>query len=135
MKGNSIPNIDVNAVNIVLNNELTQLKNNPFINDGIVYLPLREILKLKGVTDESIIWDNGTIKIRTPQLTATLQINSDEIKKNNQRLDVGAKVLLQGAAYPAIKANDEYSIIIPKVVKDTDVVFEVIKNFFELVNQ
>jgi hypothetical protein len=39
------------------------------------------------------------------------------------------------AIYPAIKVNDEYSIIIPKVIKDTDVVFEVIKNFVELVNQ
>ena len=251
MQGDSIPDIDVNAVNIVLNSELAQLNNKPFINDGIIYLPLREILNLKGVADESIIWDNGTIKIRTPQLTATLQINSDEIKKNNQRLDVGAKVLLQGdttyipvtvfeelsiggvtntffdeinnvigcvisihkytprerqnvrfsiqsdvdpmwekyiymasdkagvkidvvkmlteqyfeqtnliiaagdpsvmigkyddeflsrleeqgAAYPAIKVNDEYSVIVPMVIKDTGVVFEVIKNFLELVNQ
>ncbi len=251
MKDNSMPDIDINSVNIVLNNELIQLKNKPYIDDSVVYLPLREVFNLKGITDENIIWDNGIINVKTTNGNVTLKVDSDELKRNTQTFKTGTKVLLQDgityipitmlggldiggvtntffdennnivgcvisihkytprerynvrfsvqsdvdpmwekyiymasdkagvkidvvkmlteqyleqtnliiaagdpsvmigrysdeflsrleemdAIYPAIKVNDEYSIIIPKVIKDTDVVFEVIKNFVELVNQ
>jgi len=249
----SLPGIDVNSVNVVINNnELIQLKNKPFIYDDVVYLPLRELLNLKGITDENIVWDNGRIHVKTADANVILEINSDEFRKDTQIYKTGPKVLLidsttyfpvtmleqldigsvtnaffdkndniigcvisvykkyipkqqynvyfsvqpdvdptwekylymasdkvgakidvvqmptehylektnimiaagepsvmigkysneflgkleeQNAIYPAVKVNEEYSIIIPKVISDTDVVFEVIKHFIELVHQ
>ena len=250
MEGSSLPDIDVNAVNIVVNDKLTQLHNKPFIHDGVVYLPLREVLNLKGITDEYILWNDGIIEITSPDLVAAIEIDSDKVKRNNQIVSTGAKALLQGGStyipvaiftelgiggltntffdksgniigcvisiyksaprstrsvsflipdsepiweeylykagdmagvnvsiieasvdnyiertnlmiaagepavmigkysdefinkmlemnviYPIISVNDEYSAIVPDVFKNTDPVFEVIKNFIGLVNQ
>jgi hypothetical protein len=92
--GTALPGIDVNTVNVVVNNHLTPLSHKPFIRGGTIYLPLRESLNLKGVGNEYIVWDNGTIDVKAPNLSATLKIDSDEIKRDEQTLNAEAKVLL-----------------------------------------
>ncbi len=94
MPGYFLPDIDVNTVNMVLENKLITAANKPFIENGIVYTPLREVLNLKGVENENIIWDNGIIKIKTPDFSASLAIGSSEIDREGETVDLGADVLL-----------------------------------------
>lgn len=250
MPGNSMPDIDISAVNIVLKDELKQLKNTPFIKDNIVYIPIREALNLQGVANENIIWDDGTVTVKNHNYDIVLKVDSDELKVGEYMLKTGTTAILQGdttyipetmlgglgiggitnaffdeedniigcvvsvynyiprnrhnvrfsiqsdidpiwekyiynasdmagakidvvqmpteqyleqtnliiasgdpsvmigrysdefidkmiemnAIYPAIKVDDRYSIIIPKVINNTDVVFKVIESFIEMVN-
>ena len=50
-------------IEIFYQNEKTALKNMPFIKDKEVFLPLRELLNVCGISDENIVWNNGKITL------------------------------------------------------------------------
>lgn len=89
--------IDVNKVNIVTNTfELAQLINEPFIDKGTTYLPLRETLKLLGFTDDDIIWSDGLIILDFMGSELYLNINSPTISQGDYSIDMESQVLLVG---------------------------------------
>ena len=52
------------TVEITNNGEKIDLTNKPFIENGEVYVPLRELIQKFGINDkDSIVWDNGTISL------------------------------------------------------------------------
>lgn len=52
------------TVEITNNGEKIELANKPFIENGEVYVPLRELIQKFGINDkDSIVWDNGTISL------------------------------------------------------------------------
>lgn len=104
--GQALPGINVNGINVVANGNLTPIKNKPFFDSGTLYVPLREMLNIKGLDNENIVWDNGVVKVETPYFLGVLTIGSQEIKINGESIDLGYNVILaDGTTYvpaPAI---------------------------------
>lgn len=53
-----------NTVSVFYNGAEQNLKNQPFIYDSEVYLPLRELMNICGVDNGNISYDNGIVKVR-----------------------------------------------------------------------
>lgn len=70
------PTIDTISDGMVL-----QLENKPFIENGEVYFPVRELTSLLDDTAQ-IGWDNGTVSVRTAESAYLLNIGSDEVSVN-----------------------------------------------------
>lgn len=87
--------IDINKVNVLGNyHELTEFSNQPFIKDGITYLPLRETLHILGFPDDNILWNDGEIVLNLMGNEFTINIDSPTISQEAYFLDMTSNVLL-----------------------------------------
>ena len=106
------------TVEIVNNGEKIELKNKPFIENGEVYLPLRETLTNIGTlnhTGSYITWDNGkiTISINDPsksvngysEFTYQIEIDQDmkKVLSNPEPVDFRVRIVP-----PVLKGNITY---------------------------
>ena len=94
MGQNQSPEININNINVIHNNNLAELNSKPFIKDNTVYVPLREVLNLNGFSDEEIIWNDGIIFIDNPDRFGNLRVGSSQITWNSREINVGAEVIL-----------------------------------------
>lgn len=101
-----------NAVEILYDGTVRQLKNQPFIYESEVYVPLREIMNICGVDDSNISYDNGNIKIsftdsRYGIIEAYIAINQNGVAFNK---DSEYRIMsIDGArttTHPALIVND-----------------------------
>lgn len=69
-----------NTVKVYYNGIEQNLKNAPFISNSELYLPLREIMNICGVSNESISYDDGNIKISfdSARVPVLAEINIDQ---------------------------------------------------------
>ena len=81
-------------ITLYSNGKIIVLENKPFIQDNMIYFPLRETFEKLGVFDvegNELLWDNGTIYIKVAEsanketVSYTIKIGSDSIDVNNSK--------------------------------------------------
>ncbi len=105
------------TIEIINNGEKIELTNNPFVENGEAYLPLREVFKKTGVMDNEnsyIQWNNGKIEIcvaysESAYVTNTLPNEKSEPEMisilHNYRIEIGKNTLIINSA-PSLLGTD-----------------------------
>lgn len=103
-------------------------RNKPFISDSELYLPLRELANLCGVSDDDISYDNGKINIlfkTNPEIWVTAEMNVGQngvaFDKDSEYEIVGIESI-RSTTHPVILKNDTAYIPIGMLIR--------IKNYY-----
>lgn len=103
-------------------------RNKPFIHDSELYLPLRELVNLCGVSDDDILYDNGKISIlfkTNPDIwvTAEMNVNQNGITfDKDSKYDIMGIESIRSTTHPVIEKNDTAYIPIGMLIR--------IKNYY-----
>lgn len=104
------------------------LQNKPFISDSELYLPLRELMNICGVSNDDISYDNGKISVlfkANPDIWVTAEMN---VGQNGVAFDKDLEYDILGienirsTTHPVILANDTAYIPIGMLIR--------IKNYY-----
>ena len=104
------------------------LQNKPFISDSELYLPLRELMNICGVSNDDISYDNGKISVlfkANPDIWVTAEIN---VGQNGVAFDKDLEYDILGienirsTTHPVILANDTAYIPVGMLIR--------IKNYY-----
>ena len=104
------------------------LQNKPFISDSELYLPLRELMNICGVSNDDISYDNGKISVlfkTNPDIWVTAEMN---VGQNGVAFDKDLEYDILGienirsTTHPVILANDTAYIPIGMLIR--------IKNYY-----
>lgn len=104
------------------------LQNKPFISDSELYLPLRELMNICGVSNDDISYDNGKISVlfkTNPDIWVTAEMN---VGQNGVAFDKDLEYDILGienirsTTHPIILANDTAYIPIGMLIR--------IKNYY-----
>ena len=104
------------------------LQNKPFISDSELYLPLRELMNICGVSNDDISYDNGKISVlfkANPDIWVTAEMN---VGQNGVAFDKDLEYEIMGienirsTTHPVILANDTAYIPIGMLIR--------IKNYY-----
>ncbi len=104
------------------------LQNKPFISDSELYLPLRELMNICGVSNDDISYDNGKISVlfkANPDIWVTAEMN---VGQNGVAFDKDLEYDILGienirsTTHPVILANDTAYIPVGMLIR--------IKNYY-----
>ena len=104
------------------------LQNKPFISDSELYLPLRELMNICGVSNDDISYDNGKISVlfkANPDIWVTAEMN---VGQNGVAFDKDLEYDILGienirsTTHPVILANDTAYIPVGVLIR--------IKNYY-----
>lgn len=104
------------------------LQNKPFISDSELYLPLRELMNICGVSNDDISYDNGKISVlfkTNPDIWVTVEMN---VGQNGVAFDKDLEYDILGienirsTTHPVILANDTAYIPVGMLIR--------IKNYY-----
>ena len=104
------------------------LQNKPFISDSELYLPLRELMNICGVSNDDISYDNGKISVlfkANPDIWVTAEMN---VGQNGVAFDKDLEYEIMGienirsTTHPVILANDTAYIPVGMLIR--------IKNYY-----
>lgn len=104
------------------------LQNKPFISDSELYLPLRELMNICGVSNDDISYDNGKISVlfkTNPDIWVTAEMN---VGQNGVAFDKDLEYDILGienirsTTHPVILANDTAYIPVGMLIR--------IKNYY-----
>ena len=104
------------------------LQNKPFISDSELYLPLRELMNICGVSNDDISYDNGKISVlfkANPDIWVTAEMN---VGQNGVAFDKDLEYNILGienirsTTHPVILANDTAYIPVGMLIR--------IKNYY-----
>ena len=104
------------------------LQNKPFISDSELYLPLRELMNICGVSNDDISYDNGKISVlfkANPDIWVTAEMN---VGQNGVAFDKDLEYDIMGienirsTTHPVILANDTAYIPVGMLIR--------IKNYY-----
>ena len=104
------------------------LQNKPFISDSELYLPLRELMNICGVSNDDISYDNGKISVlfkANPDMWVTAEMN---VGQNGVAFDKDLEYDILGienirsTTHPVILANDTAYIPVGMLIR--------IKNYY-----
>lgn len=104
------------------------LQNKPFISDSELYLPLRELMNICGVSNDDISYDNGKISVlfkTNPDIWVTAEMN---VGQNGVAFDKDLEYEIMGienirsTTHPVILANDTAYIPVGMLIR--------IKNYY-----
>lgn len=104
------------------------LQNKPFISDSELYLPLRELINICGVSNDDISYDNGKITVlfkANPDIWVTAEMN---VGQNGVAFDKDLEYDILGienirsTTHPVILANDTAYIPVGMLIR--------IKNYY-----
>lgn len=104
------------------------LQNKPFISDSELYLPLRELMNICGVSNNDISYDNGKISVlfkTNPDIWVTAEMN---VGQNGVAFDKDLEYDIMGienirsTTHPVILANDTAYIPVGMLIR--------IKNYY-----
>ena len=104
------------------------LQNKPFISNSELYLPLRELMNICGVSNDDISYDNGKISVllkANPDIWVTAEMN---VGQNGVAFDKDLEYDIMGienirsTTHPVILANDTAYIPVGMLIR--------IKNYY-----
>lgn len=87
---------DEYGIEVHKNGKRIAFNNKPFIQDEVVYIPLRETLNLFDINNENIIWHKGTITILALPTKTEIYIDSNDCYVNYISIRLIGKVMLKG---------------------------------------
>ena len=104
------------------------LQNKPFISDSELYLPLRELMNICGVSNDDISYDNGKISVlfkANPDIWVTVEMNVGQngvAFDKDLEYDVLGIENIRSTTHPVILANDTAYIPVGMLIR--------IKNYY-----
>ncbi len=104
------------------------LQNKPFISDSELYLPLRELMNICGVSNDDISYDNGKISVlfkTNPDIWVTAEMNVGQngvAFDKDLEYDVLGIENIRSTTHPVILANDTAYIPVGMLIR--------IKNYY-----
>ena len=104
------------------------LQNKPFISDSELYLPLRELMNICGVSNDDISYDNGKISVlfkANPDMWVTAEMNVGQngvAFDKDLEYDILRIENIRSTTHPVILANDTAYIPVGMLIR--------IKNYY-----
>lgn len=103
-------------------------RNKPFVSDSELYLPLREVMNLCGVSDDDISYDNGKVSVlfkTNPDIwvTAEMNVNQNGVTfDKDSEYDIIGIDSIRSTTHPVILKNDTAYIPVGMLIR--------IKNYY-----
>lgn len=84
-----------NDIKITINEKVVKMKTTPFLDQGVVYLPFRDIGELLGTL---VAWNkqSKTVTMRYPELTVKVPFGSTSASVNGQRVSLSTPLRMVG---------------------------------------
>ena len=110
------------------------LQNKPFISDSELYLPLRELMNICGVSNDDISYDNGKISVlfkANPDIWVTAEMN---VGQNGVAFDKDLEYDILGienirsTTHPVILANDTAYIPVGMLIRIKNYYLNLLRN-------
>lgn len=88
------PIINEDKINVVVNDQRIPFETEPFVQDNRAMVPLRELARVLGASDDEIFYEEGNIDIRYGNTLIQLSVDSNVAHINGQAVELDVPVTM-----------------------------------------